>query len=179
MFDENTQNNTPTTDPVVDNSAAPSLSPATSDTPEDFPMISPAQGPASSSPSPSIIQTPHPTYLPSDPVTDAQMPMPTPESSSEPTLSPASGTDAPVDQDLLTIKKNALQQLNPLVGQLEQTPEEKFKTMLMMIQASDDKSMLGAAYDTAQQITDEKVKAQALLDIVNEINYFTHSTENE
>ena len=51
--------------------------------------------------------------------------------------------------------------------------------MLMMIQASDDKSMLSAAYDTAQQITDEKVKAQALLDIVNEINYFTHSTENQ
>jgi hypothetical protein len=176
MFDENTQNNTPTTDPVVDDSATPSLSSVTTDTPEDFPMISPAQGPASTSPSPSIIQTPHPTYLPSDSMSDDSVPAPVPTPTP---VSDSNMSEAPVDQDLLTIKKNALQQLNPLVGHLEQTPEEKFKTMLMMIQASDDKSMLGAAYDTAQQITDEKVKAQALLDIVNEINYITHSTENQ
>jgi hypothetical protein len=40
-----------------------------------------------------------------------------------------------------------------------------------MIQASDDKSMISSAYQIAQKITDEKAKAQALLDIVNEINY--------
>jgi hypothetical protein len=81
------------------------------------------------------------------------------------------------NQDLISIKKDALQQLFPLVDHLEQEPEEKFKTMLMMIQASDDKSMLSSAYDVAQKITDEKLKAQALLDIVNEINYFTQKTE--
>ncbi len=75
--------------------------------------------------------------------------------------------------DLLNIKQDALKQLNPLVQHLEQTPEEKFKTTMMMIQASDDQSLIKEAYETAQKITDEKAKAQALLDIVNEINYFT------
>jgi hypothetical protein len=88
--------------------------------------------------------------------------------------------DSPVqDEDLMSIKKKALQQLAPLVHQLDQEPEEKFKTMLMMIQASDDKTMLSAAYETAQTISDEKSRAQALLDIVNEINYFTHPPKTD
>lgn len=32
-----------------------------------------------------------------------------------------------------------------------------------MIQASDDQSLIQQAYDAAQQIQDEKIKAQALL----------------
>lgn len=75
--------------------------------------------------------------------------------------------------ELLSIKQDALQELTPLVGHLEQTAEEKFRTTMMMIQATDDHSLIKTAYDTAKQITDEKARAQALLDVVNEINYFT------
>lgn len=75
--------------------------------------------------------------------------------------------------DLLDIKQEALQELTPLVGHLEQSPEEKFRTTMMMIQASDDQSLIKTAYDAAKNITDEKTRAQALLDVVNEINYFT------
>jgi LPS O-antigen subunit length determinant protein (WzzB/FepE family) len=78
------------------------------------------------------------------------------------------------NDDLINIKKDALQQLTPLVGHLDQTPEEKFRTTMMLIQATDDKSLLRSAYESALQIPDEKSKAQALLDVVNEINYFTH-----
>jgi hypothetical protein len=79
----------------------------------------------------------------------------------------------PADDELMNIKQQALQHLSPLVGHLEQSPEEKFRTTMMMIQASDDQSLIKVAYETAQQITDEKARAQALLDVVNEINYFT------
>ena len=82
-----------------------------------------------------------------------------------------------VDPDLSQIKQQALQSLEPLVGQLDQAPEEKFKTIMMLIQASDNSKMLHAAYDAASQITDEKTRAQALLDIVNEINYFTQQAK--
>lgn len=75
--------------------------------------------------------------------------------------------------DLLQLKQEALQKLSPLLGHLDQTPEEKFRTTMMMIQAADDQSLVRDAYEAAQAITDEKAKAQALLDIVNEINYFT------
>jgi hypothetical protein len=79
------------------------------------------------------------------------------------------------NDDLANIKQNALQELKPLVTHLDQTPEEKFRTTMMMIQASDDKSLLQSAYSQAQEITDEKARAQALLDVVNEINYFSQN----
>src|SRR4051794_13533220 len=48
--------------------------------------------------------------------------------------SPSGSTMSP--DALLDIKQQALQQLTPLVGHLEQNPEEKFRTTMMMIQAS-------------------------------------------
>ena len=78
------------------------------------------------------------------------------------------------DRELLELKRSALQELSPLVDKLDQTDEEKFKTTMMMIQATDDKSLLPKALESAKAIGDEKVRAQALLDVVNEINYFTH-----
>ena len=84
------------------------------------------------------------------------------------TASPTLGSD-----DLLSLKQQALQHLSPLVDQLDQTPEEKFRTTMMMIQASDDRSLIKAAFEAAQAITDDKARAQSLLDIINEINYFT------
>lgn len=112
-------------------------------------------------------------------ISGASNPLDTPEL-------PASGSPDPVepsgatpgipaagDDELLDLKQQALQQLTPLVDQLDQTPEEKFRTTMMMIQASDDQSLLKTAYAAAQAINDEKERAQALLDIINEINYFT------
>lgn len=83
---------------------------------------------------------------------------------------------APTD-DLLDIKQDALQALTPLVDHLDQTPEERFRTTMMMIQASDNHSLIKIAYEAAQKITNEKERAQALLDIVNEINYFTQHNQ--
>lgn len=81
--------------------------------------------------------------------------------------------------DLMQIKQQALQNLEPLVGQLDQAPDEKFKTIMMLIQASDNPKLVKEAYDAANQITDEKVRAQALLDVVNEINYFTQQSQSK
>ena len=80
--------------------------------------------------------------------------------------------------DLLQLKQQALAQLSPLVGHLEQSPEEKFRTTMMLIQSSDNQALIKEAYAAAQQISDDKARAQALLDIVNEINYFTQQAQN-
>ncbi len=98
-----------------------------------------------------------------------------------PTPNPAISVVAPVasvspavdGSGLLELKQAALHELTPLLNHLEQTAEEKFRTMMMMIQASDDQTMLAEAYAAAQSIEDKKTRAQALLDVVNEINYFT------
>lgn len=87
---------------------------------------------------------------------------------------PATVAQPPMNNDaLLSIKQQALQHLSPLVSHLDQTPEEKFRTTMMMIQASDDQTLIKSAFEAAQAITDDKARAQALLDIINEINYFT------
>lgn len=83
---------------------------------------------------------------------------------------------APHDTDeLLNLKQDVLEDLSPLVSHLDQTPEEKFRTTMMMIQATDNHALIRTAYEAAKNIKDEKARAQALLDIVNEINYFTQS----
>jgi hypothetical protein len=79
--------------------------------------------------------------------------------------------------DLAALKIQALDELYPLIDKLDLAPEEKFRTLMMMIQASDNQELVKAAYEAAHSIQDEKAKAQALLDIVNEINYFTHQPE--
>ena len=48
---------------------------------------------------------------------------------------------------------------------------------MMMIQATDDKTLLKKALDAAKKIGDDKVRAQAMLDVINEINYFTQAGE--
>lgn len=84
-------------------------------------------------------------------------------------ITPAPGGD----DGLLAIKQQALAQLSPLVDKLDQTPEEKFRLTMTMIQASDDHSLIKTAYDAAQKISDEKIRAESLLSIVNEVNYFS------
>ena len=91
------------------------------------------------------------------------------------TPSPAAPSTPTVGDDLMSIKQDALKQLTPLLSHLDQTPEEKFRTTMMLIQASDDQSLVQTAYASAKEISDEKIRAQAILDIVNEINYFTQA----
>jgi hypothetical protein len=119
--------------------------------------------------------TPAPAPATDDTPADAAVVAPTVDLPAAPSATPASAPTLDGDDDLLDIKQQALQQLTPLVGHLDQTPEEKFRTTMMMIQAADNQALLKDAYTAAQAIPDEKVRAQALLDVINEINYFTQS----
>lgn len=78
------------------------------------------------------------------------------------------------DSGLESIKKDALTQLRPLVDKLELPPEEKFDTLLLIIRSTDDKSLVQTTYDAARNIPDEAKRAEALLDVVKEIDYFSN-----
>ena len=97
----------------------------------------------------------------------------TPDSDSSSDVPTSDDNTSPQDEDLIELKKQSLEELAPLVDHLDQTAEEKFRTTMMMIQATDNSSLIKDAHAAALKITDDKVRAQALLDIVNEINYFT------
>lgn len=77
------------------------------------------------------------------------------------------------DGDLDSIKKDALTELRPLVDKLDLEPEEKFDTYLLLIRSTDDKSLIAPAHAAAQSIADETKRAQALLDIIKEIDYLS------
>ncbi len=156
--------NQPTTTPAAEEpvTTAPPIgsSPFGSDS-----AVTPADDPANPSSDPMPFDTPAADSTNSGSVaTDVSAPAAVVDS----TATAAAGSDI-----LLALKQQALAELSPLVGQLDQTPEERFRTTMMMIQSTDNQSLIQSAYDAAEKITDEKVRAQALLDIINEINYFT------
>lgn len=97
------------------------------------------------------------------------------EASSEPTESEDISSSTPTELD--QIKQDALAQLSPIVNELDQPAEEKYRTLMMLIQASDDQTLIKSAYDAANRIDDKKVRAEALLAIVNEINYFAGQSD--
>lgn len=103
-------------------------------------------------------------------------PLTTPDTSPV-VASPTTTSSVPNPDELLDIKQQVLQQLSPLVDHLEQSASDRFRTTMMMIQASDNSSLIKNAYDAALQISDDKERAQALLDLVNEINYFTQKNK--
>ena len=81
---------------------------------------------------------------------------------------------APVSDDLADVKQAALSELRPLIGKLDVSPEEKFNTYLLLIRSTDDRDLIAPAHEAAQGITDEAKKAQALLDIIKEIDYLSN-----
>lgn len=88
---------------------------------------------------------------------------------------------APVASDpaLESIKKDALSQLRPLVDKLDLPADEKFDTLLLIIRSTDDKSLVQSAYDAAKNIADESKRAEALLDVVKEIDYFSNPASGQ
>ena len=75
------------------------------------------------------------------------------------------------------IKSDALNELRPLIDRVDLPAEEKFDTYLMLIRSTDDSSLIGPAHAAAQAITDEKRKAEALLDIIKEIDYLSRKDQ--
>lgn len=93
------------------------------------------------------------------------------------TALPTTDTDTSTSSDatLEGIKKDAIEELKPLVDKVNLPPEEKFSTYLLLIRSTDDASLIAPAHTVAQSIPDESARAQALLDIIKEIDYLSHS----
>jgi len=105
------------------------------------------------------------------------MPVPTPTHVEAPApeahSTEVNPTEAPASDDLNHIKQDALTELRPLVDKLDLVPEEKFDTYLLLLRSSDDKALIAPAYAAARNIADETRRAQALLDIIKEIDYLS------
>ncbi len=99
-----------------------------------------------------------------------------------PTTPVASAAGLPEDEstgsaELDGIKLDALKELRPLMDKVELPAEEKFDTYLMLIRSTDDSTLIGPAHTAAQGIADEKRKAEALLEIIKEIDYLSRKDQ--
>ena len=128
---------------------------------------SPVINPATISPDPVA------TDQSDEPATDITKPAaPEPVTPTPVVSAPAPAVAA--DPALDTIKQTALNELRPLVDKLDVSPEEKFDTYLLLLRSTDDKTLIAPAHDAAVAIVDEARRAQALLDIIKEIDYFSN-----
>ena len=118
---------------------------------------------------------------PADPIlTDvlAQPAKPT-KTKSEPTTTATPPSANPlghnVDNGALgDIRLQVISELRPLVNRLDfLAPADKFDTLLLLIRTIDDSSLIPMAHQAAMAIPDEVKRAQALLDILKEIDFFT------
>lgn len=110
----------------------------------------------------------HPSIIQQNPQPQVVLPNP---GGVPPTDDTTSSVKPTVSDDLESIKQQALTELSPLVDKLDQSPEEKYKILMMMIQATDNQDLISEAFHCAQQITDDKARGTALLSIINEIDY--------
>lgn len=113
-----------------------------------------------------------PVVLPGSPVAPLGSSSTSPVPSSIPVLSTKDSAA------LEAIKKNALVELRPLVGKLTVSPEEKFDTYLLIIRSTDDTDLIAPAHEAAKAITDETRRAEALLDIIKEIDYLSQQKKD-
>jgi len=86
---------------------------------------------------------------------------------------PAVADDAVTSPELEGIKSEALNELRPLIDHVDISAEEKFDTYLMLIRSTDDSTLIAPAHAAAKNIADEKQRAEALLDIIKEIDYLS------
>ncbi len=102
--------------------------------------------------------------------------LPQPVKAPQPEKAPEPVREQPapvVSDDLGVIKKDALIELRPLLEKLDLVPEEKFDIYLMLLRSTDDKTLIAPAHNAARNIADEIRRAQALLDIIKEIDYLS------
>ncbi len=85
---------------------------------------------------------------------------------------PAAAAEPKPLAELDQLKLSAINDLRPLVDKLNLPLEEKFDTYLLLIRSTDDSSLLQPAYEVARQIEDETKRAESLLNVIKEIDYF-------
>ncbi len=130
-------------------------------------------------PSGAVIGSPFGTPAADDTASDSVLPEPmvvTPEPVADPaptiaTLHASNLHATPGGLD--SIKQDALTELRPLVDKLNVSAEEKFDTYLLLLRSTDDDSLIAPAHEAAKDIKDEARRAQALLDIIKEIDYLS------
>lgn len=142
--------------------------------------------PAASEPSTLENTTPapeNPTSAPENATSTPENAIPTPENTVPAAPAPGGTTPAPAEaapianldlQNLDSVKANILKDLAPLMDKIHVEPEKKFELYTDMLAENNDASIVGPAYETARQISDEEKRGEALLSLFEKIEQLEH-----
>jgi hypothetical protein len=110
--------------------------------------------------------------MPAAATTDTPEPTPDAElsTSTSTSIDDSMATSSVVPTSLTSLKQEALRELSPLIGHLDQTPDEKYTFAKMMYEETKNQDLLSKVYEAAKGLIDEKAKAKAIYDIVQKIN---------
>ena len=75
-----------------------------------------------------------------------------------------------VDGDLKSVKEAMMRDLFPLMDKVDVKPEQKYEIYKEMIEITNDKSMIAAAYEAAKGLADETARAEALLYLIEAVD---------
>lgn len=78
---------------------------------------------------------------------------------------------APEDEEAVNaIREQAVASLLPVIDSVQGTPEHKFELLMNALQTTSNPTLLQKALEAAQAIEDPSIKAEALVDLLNETN---------
>jgi hypothetical protein len=86
----------------------------------------------------------------------------------------SNGSENPTAQNdqLEDVKKRAMHALTPLIADIkDMDPERKFDICLSAMRYTDNKELANVALNAALEISEDGTKAEALVELINEINY--------
>lgn len=82
------------------------------------------------------------------------------------------GPDQGQPGNLEALREKALQILVPMVDEIQDAPERRFEILITASRSSGgNEQLLSKALEAAQQIENANDKANAVLDVLNEVNY--------
>lgn len=78
--------------------------------------------------------------------------------------------------ELELVRKAALQALAPILDEVKNMdPERKFELCMSAMRFTDNKSLAPNVLNAALEITDPESKAEALIDLITELNYLENA----
>ena len=132
------------------------------------------KGGASNGPKPAAAPVPMGSDMPKPAAAPMAGPMPQPAAPqmSMPSMPPMGGFGRPMSygSDISKVKEAALKELFPIMDRVEVDPEKRFLLFQEMLTTMRDKAVIAPAYEAARQIRDDKVRADALLYLINSID---------
>lgn len=153
-------------DPVAAPSSIPEGGPGVITEPMPISDIKPVGMPKMPTPRPTMpAPMPPIAEAPKAPVAEPA-PVVEPIATPEPTVSSA----ANVSGDMKSVKEAALRDLAPLLGKIDMDSSKKFKLYKDIREELHDDSIIGDAYETAKNISDDTERGEALLYLVESID---------